>query len=110
MKMTRLAALILTIAVALFVLIPNLSWAADDGAAFYKAKCAMCHGPNGEGKPAVKAPALKSDDVKKLSDEDLTEAIANGGKNKKATHAYGNKGVTPDQIKALVAHIRDLNK
>ena len=54
MKMTRLAALILTIAVALFVLIPNLSWAAEDGAAFYKAKCAMCHGPNGEGKPAVK--------------------------------------------------------
>jgi cytochrome c553 len=97
MKTTKLAALILTIAVALFVLIPNLSWAADDGAALYKAKCAMCHGPNGEGKPAVKAPALKSDEVKKLSDEDLT-------------HAFASKGVTPDQIKALVAHIRDLNK
>lgn len=110
MKTTKLAALILTIAVALFVLIPNLSWAADDGGVLFKAKCAVCHGPNGEGKPAVKAPALKSEEIKKLSDEDLTEAIANGGKNKKATHAFANKGVTPDQIKTLVAHIRDLNK
>lgn len=110
MKMTKLAALIVTIAVALFILLPNLSWAADDGAALYKAKCAACHGPNGEGKPAIKAPALKSDEVKKLSDEDLTDAIANGGKTKKPTHAFASKGVTPDQIKALVAHIRDLNK
>ena len=43
MKTTKLALLILTIAVALFILIPNLSWAADDGAALYKAKCAACH-------------------------------------------------------------------
>ncbi len=110
MKTTKLAAVILTIAVALFIFIPNLAWAAEDGAALYKAKCAACHGPNGEGKPAIKAPALKSDDVKKLSDEELTEAIANGGKTKKATHAFANKGVTPDQIKALVAHIHELNK
>jgi mono/diheme cytochrome c family protein len=109
MKMTKIAMLILTLAVALFVLIPSLSWA-QDGAALYKSKCAACHGPNGEGKPAVKAPALKSEEVKKMSDEDLTDAIANGGKSKKATHAFANKGVTPDQIKALVAHIRDLNK
>jgi mono/diheme cytochrome c family protein len=110
MKTTKLAALILTIAVALFILIPSLSWAADDGAALYKAKCAACHGPNGEGKPAAKIPALKSEDVKKLSDEDLTDAIANGGKSKKASHAFASKGMTPDQIKLLVAHIRDLNK
>jgi len=35
------------------------SLAAADGAALYKSKCAGCHGANGEGKPAVKAPALK---------------------------------------------------
>lgn len=110
MKTTKLAAVILTIAVALFILIPNLAWAAEDGAALYKAKCAMCHGPNGEGKPAAKAPALKSEDVKKMSDEQLTDAIANGGKTKKASHAFANKGMTPDQIKALVAHIHELNK
>jgi cytochrome c553 len=109
MKMSKVAILILTIAVALFVLIPSLSWA-EDGPGLYKAKCAMCHGANGEGKPAAKIPALKSDDIKKMSDADLTDAIANGGKAKKASHAFAAKGVTPDQIKLLVSHIRDLNK
>ena len=32
MKTTKLVMLVMTIAVALFILIPNLSWAADDGA------------------------------------------------------------------------------
>jgi cytochrome c5 len=43
MKTTKLVMLVMTIAVALFILIPNLSWA-EDGAALYKAKCAACHG------------------------------------------------------------------
>jgi len=110
MHVTKLAVLILTIAVALFILIPSLSSAADDGATLYKSKCSACHGPNGEGKSAIKAPALKSDDVKKMSDADLTDAIANGGKNKKATHAFASKELSADQIKLLVAHIRELNR
>ena len=40
MKTTKLVMLVMTIAVALFILIPNLSWAADDGATIYKTKCA----------------------------------------------------------------------
>ena len=32
MKTTKLVMLVMTIAVTLFILIPNLSWAADDGA------------------------------------------------------------------------------
>ena len=40
MKITKLVILIAMIAVALFLVLPNLSWAADDGAAIYKAKCA----------------------------------------------------------------------
>ena len=52
MKTTKLVMLVMTIAVALFILIPNLSWAADDGATIYKAKCAMCHGADAAGKPA----------------------------------------------------------
>jgi len=110
MKTTKLAILIMTIAVALFVLAPNLSWAADDGATVYKAKCAACHGADGAGKPAAKIPSLVSDDAKKASDADLTDMIANGGKDKKATHAFQAKGVTADQIKMLVSYIRDLQK
>jgi Universal stress protein family len=37
-------------AVTLFILIPNLSWAAEDGATIYKTKCAVCHGADATGK------------------------------------------------------------
>src|SRR5580765_5559343 len=110
MKTTKLVILIVMIALALFLVLPNLSWAADDGAAVYKTKCAACHGADLGGKPAAKVPSLVSDDAKKLSEADLTEAIANGGKDKKASHAFANKGVTPDQIKMIVSYIRDAQK
>jgi mono/diheme cytochrome c family protein len=109
MKMTKLAMLVLTIAVALFILIPNLSWA-EDGAAIYKAKCAVCHGADGAGKPAAKIPSLTSDEAKKVSDADLTDFVANGGPSKKATHAFATKGLTPDQVKAVVEAVRDMQK
>lgn len=110
MKMTKLVLLIVMIALALFLILPNLSWAADDGAALYKAKCAACHGADLAGKPAAKAPSLISDDSKKVSDADLTDMIANGGKEKKAMHAFANKGVTPDQVKMIVSYIREAQK
>lgn len=105
MKMTRLAMLILTIAVALFILIPSLSWAGDDGAALYKAKCAMCHGPDGAGKPAAKIPSLISDEAKKASDDQLAKDIT-----EKPKHAAIAKSLTPEQVKLLVSHIRTLQK
>ncbi len=110
MKITKLVILIVMIAVALFLILPNLSWAADDGAAFYKTKCAACHGADLTGKPAAKIPSLVSDDAKKRSDTDLTDAIANGGKEKKAMHAFANKGVTPDQVKMVISYIREAQK
>ena len=110
MKTTKLVILIVMIAVALFLIVPNLSWAADDGAAIYKTKCAACHGADLAGKPAAKIPSLVSDDVKKASDADLTDAIANGGKDKKAMHAFANKGVIPDQVKMVISYIRDAQK
>ena len=110
MKMTKLVILIVMIAVALFLILPNLSWAADDGAALYKTKCAACHGAALAGKPAAKIPSLVSEDSKKASDADLTDMIANGGKDKKAMHAFGAKGVTPDQVKMIVSYIRTAQK
>ncbi len=109
MKMTKLIILIVMIALALFLILPNLSWA-DDGGSVYKAKCAACHGADLGGKPAAKIPSLVSDDAKKLSDADLTDMISNGGKDKKASHAFSNKGVTVDQIKMVVTYIRDAQK
>ena len=104
MKMTKIALLVLTIAVALFILIPSLSWA-EDGAALYKAKCAMCHGPDGAGKPAAKIPSLVSDDAKKKSDADIIKVVQTNPK-----HAAVAKALNEDQLKAVVAAIRDLQK
>jgi len=110
MKMMKLAVLIAMIALALFLILPNLSWAADDGAAIYKTKCAACHGADLGGKPAAKIPSLVSDDAKKASDADLTDMIANGGKSKKAMHAFSNKGVSADQIQMVIGYIREAQK
>jgi mono/diheme cytochrome c family protein len=109
MKTTKLVILIVAIAVALFFIVPSLSWA-DDGATIFKSKCAACHGADLAGKPAAKAPSLVSDDARKASDADLTDMIANGGKDKKAMHAFANKGVTPDQINMIVSYIREQQK
>jgi mono/diheme cytochrome c family protein len=105
MKTTKLVMLVMTIAVALFILIPNLSWAADDGATIYKAKCAMCHGADAAGKPAMKAPSLISDEAKKKSDADLTKAVAETAK-----HTPAVKGLAAADVKAVVAYIRSLQK
>lgn len=110
MKLSKLVVLIVMIALALFLVLPNLSWAGDDGATIYKAKCAACHGADGAGKPAMKIPSLVSDDVKKASDADLTDMVSNGGKDKKAAHAFSNKGLTPDQIKMVIAYVREMQK
>src|ERR1700690_3732414 len=105
MKTTKLVMLVMTIAVALFILIPNLSWAADDGAAIYKTKCAMCHGADAAGKPAAKIPSLVSDEVKKMPDDAVVKAVAETAK-----HSGTVKSLPPDQVKMVVEYIRSLQK
>jgi mono/diheme cytochrome c family protein len=110
MKLMKLVVVIAMIALTLFLVLPSLSWAADDGAGVYKTKCAACHGADLAGKPAAKIPSLVADDAKKASDADLTDMIANGGKDKKASHAFASKGLTADQTKMVVAYIRGEQK
>jgi mono/diheme cytochrome c family protein len=105
MKTSKLVMLVMTIAAALFILIPNLSWAAEDGAGLYKAKCAMCHGADAAGKPAAKIPSLLSDGVKAKSDDDFAKTITETAK-----HPGSVKSLTPDQAKAVVTYIRSLQK
>lgn len=102
MKITKLTILVLAIAVALFVMVPSLSWAAEDGAAVYKAKCAMCHGADGAGKVG---PALKGT---KLSADQVTALVANGEAGKKAPHTKAVSGVTPEQAKAVAEFVKSL--
>ena len=84
--------------------------AADDAAATYKAKCAMCHGADGKGDtPVGKKMGIHdfaSAEVQKASDGDLI-AIITKGKNKMP--AYENK-LSAAQIKEIVTYIRSLPK
>ena len=83
---------------------------ADDAAATYKAKCAMCHGADGKGDTPVGKKMgirdLTSADVQKMSDEELI-TITTKGKNKMP--GYENK-LSAAQIKDVVAYIRQLAK
>jgi len=83
---------------------------AEGAAALYKTKCASCHGTTGAGRPAMKGSNLLTDEVKKRTDGQLTEAIASGGPKSKSSHAYEKKGVTRDQVGLLVKHVRELQK
>jgi len=103
MKTTKLIAFVITIAMALFVCMPNLAWAGDDGAAIFKAKCAACHGADAAGKPAAKIPSLVSDDLKKASDADFGKKISETAK-----HPAGVKSLSADDVKAVIAYIRSL--
>jgi mono/diheme cytochrome c family protein len=81
------------------------SWAANDGAALYKSKCAGCHGANGEGKPAMKAPGVKGTT---LSSDELVAHITKGEATSKAPHNKGVAGLTDDQAKAIAEYIKTL--
>jgi len=71
----------------------------SDPAAFYKAKCVACHGPKAEKKFDAT-----------MTDEQLVDAILKGKKPEKPPNmpAYGEKGVTADQAKALLDHMKQL--
>jgi len=93
------------LAVALLVAVPAVLRAADDGAALYKSKCAGCHGAGGEGKPAVKAPALKGT---ALDTDKIAEHITKGEASSKPPHKKGISGVTEAQAKAIAEFIKTL--
>ncbi len=78
---------------------------ADDGGALYKQKCAGCHGPAGEGKPATKSPALKGTSQ---SDDQITERLLKGVPTGKGTHKKGIAGLTEAQAKAIAAYVKTL--
>lgn len=78
---------------------------AQDAAATFKAKCAMCHGPDGKG-GKMGTRDFASADVKKETDAQLTEIISKG---KGKMPAYDGK-LKDTEIKDLVTYIRSLAK
>ena len=101
MKNMKLAALVVGIALLLFIAMPNLSWAAEDGKALYGAKCAACHKADGAGNPAMKAPALTAPEMA----DKVPDAIAKGPK-----HAAIAKALSAEQVKAVAEYVKTLKK
>jgi mono/diheme cytochrome c family protein len=83
----------------------SASWAADDGAALYKQKCAGCHGASGEGKPAMKAPAVKGTS---LGASQIVDHLTKGEPGSKAPHNKGISGLSEDQAKAIADWVKTL--
>lgn len=107
-------------ALALPILVAVLVWAAlpaavnavpaNQGAALFKGKCAGCHGPDGKAQTSMaKMMHLKdlgSADVQKKTDTEIHDLIAKG---KGSMPAFESQ-LKPEEIKELVAYIRELGK
>ena len=71
----------------------------SDTTAYFKAKCVMCHGKKAEKKFNTT-----------LTDDQLVEVVLKGKKAEKPPHmpGYAEKGVSAEQAKALVDHMKQL--
>jgi mono/diheme cytochrome c family protein len=103
MMITRLQKVLLLLTatmVAAFLLVVSVGAHAtvqDDTAALYKSKCVACHGATAEKKFDASKP-----------DEELVQVTLKGKKAEKPPNmpAFGEKGITADQAKALVAFMK----
>jgi mono/diheme cytochrome c family protein len=84
-------------------LVSGIAWA-QDGAALYKAKCAMCHGAMGEGKVG---PSLQKTT---LDQKQIADLLTNGAAGKKAPHAKAVSGLTAAQAGDVATYVGTLKK
>ncbi len=99
MRLTKLLVLFVIFTLAISIASPAF---AADGAATYKAKCASCHGPEGQGKvgPAVKGLSLTT--------EQITDLLVKGDEAKKAPHKKAMSAVSADDAKAVAEYVKTL--
>jgi len=99
MRLTKFIVLFVIFTLAVSIALPAF---AADGAATYKAKCAACHGPEGQGKvgPAVKGTSLSADQINDL--------LTKGNDAKKAPHKKAVAGVAADDAKAVADYVKTL--
>ncbi len=88
---------------AAVTLVSSMAWA-QDGAALYKSKCAMCHGTMGEGKvgPSLQKTAL--------TQQQITELLSSGAAGKKAPHSKAVSGLTAAQAGEIATYVGTLKK
>jgi mono/diheme cytochrome c family protein len=99
MRLTKMLVVLLVIALFVSLALPAF---AQDGAATYKAKCAGCHGPEGQGKVG---PALKGTS---LTDAQITDLLTKGDDAKKAPHKKALASLSADDAKAVATFVKSL--
>ena len=72
---------------------------AQDAAALYKSKCAMCHGEQGQGKPSG-AP--------KIAGSARVETVLTKGGEVKPPHVKPMSTITADQVTSMAAYVKTL--
>ena len=79
--------------------VPVRSASEDDAGATYKTKCVACHGAKAEKKFDATLP-----------DEVMVKVVLTGKKMEKPPNmpAYGDKGISEDQAKALIAYMKSI--
>lgn len=99
MRLTKMLIVLLILTLSVSLALPAF---AQDGAATYKAKCAGCHGPEGQGKVG---PALKGTT---LTDAQITDLLTKGDDAKKAPHKKALAGLSADDAKAVATFVKSL--
>jgi mono/diheme cytochrome c family protein len=99
MRLTHLLALLLVVSLIGVLAVPAF---AADGAATFKAKCAMCHGPNGEGKAGPKLAGAS------VSADQIVDLLTKGEDAKKAPHKKPIAGLSADDAKAVADFVKTL--
>jgi mono/diheme cytochrome c family protein len=77
--------------------------------ATFRTKCALCHGPDGRGSAvgrSMNVPDLRSPEVQKLPDAQLTQFISDG----KGGMPSFKSSLSEDQIHGLVTYIHSLHR
>ena len=92
---------IATAVLASITVLAGIPALAQDGATLFKTKCAMCHGDQGQGKPAMNAPKLVG------TTKSVVDVLTKGGE-PKAPHIKPMSALTPDQVTSLVAFVKTL--
>jgi len=99
MQFRNFLILFLILALATSLALPAFG---QDGGATYKAKCAACHGPEGQGKvgPALKGTSLTADQIADL--------LTKGNDAKKPPHKKALSGLSADDAKAVAEFVKGL--